>query len=111
MSDEIPQWAKERACELANAIHEYPRFTVDHLDRDWPSLQAFARYIAAHEEPPVDPLLVEARKIACGIGIDRSYGRAWQTAVASGADDQNEYILGALAGLKRGIELASERQS
>jgi hypothetical protein len=53
---DIPQWAKERAIELADA-------------EDWekvPALAtAFARYIAEHEDPPVDPL-VAALSPMCG---------------------------------------------
>lgn len=63
MTDEIPQWAIERAAELACEVATKPIYNADkvvnlHLD------QAFASYIAKHEEPPVDPLLIEAREIA-----------------------------------------------
>jgi hypothetical protein len=102
MSDEIPQWAKERACELANAIHEYPRFTVDHLDRDWPSLQAFARYIAAHEEPPVDPV-IDAIEDALA-QFYKGPGQTWPGTMTMASAIIDEFT-------KRGIELASERQS
>lgn len=51
MSDDIPGWAVDRVQEM--------------LRGDWGSgchasssvVQTFARYIAEHEEPPVDPLV------------------------------------------------------
>ena len=56
--EEVPEWAYQRAVSLAG----YP-VQVD--DDDVPlrgnlynlGLQAFARYIAAHEDPPEDPLV------------------------------------------------------
>ena len=75
---EIPEWAKDRVRELSrhNAI---PCAAFD----------AFARYIAAHEEPPVDPLLAERKKIV----------------------DRHEYTFDGLRAavdeaLRRGMELA-----
>lgn len=44
MSEEVPQWAIERARVLAGLEAVTPFWT-----------HAFARYIAAREQPPVDP--------------------------------------------------------
>ena len=52
MSD-IPLWAIERAQDLFH--HEQPEITP----LQW--RKAFARYIAAHEEAPVDPLVEALR--------------------------------------------------
>lgn len=52
MTDEIPQWSLERAWEEAQ------KFNAHDLEQGaakyW--IEAFARYIAGHEEPPVDPI-------------------------------------------------------
>jgi len=51
MSDqEIPEWAFTRVVRLAN-----PTWDSDTI-RNHPITVAFARYIAQHEQPPVDPL-------------------------------------------------------
>lgn len=67
MSADIPQWAKERATKMCNAEVRSDGYSgtrrVDDYWRRFPSFRAFARYIAAHEEPPVDPLLIEAREM------------------------------------------------
>jgi len=47
----IPEWAKQRACDLWSGFRRPSKFI------------AFARYIAEHEKAPVDPLLIEAREI------------------------------------------------
>lgn len=90
MSGPIPQWAKERACELANAE------SLSVAGRIWgmtdTAVVAFARYIAAHEEPPVDPLVEEAQRIADFNRINLS------------AQPRVEDAL--LRALRRGMELA-----
>ena len=50
--DDIPQWAMTRAGELAGkSLYFSTPIDIG---------KAFARYIAEHEQPPVDPLLIEA---------------------------------------------------
>lgn len=61
----IPDWACDRAAKLANEVS----FAGGHGSL-WTSQfmkvnslgQAFAKYIAEHEKPPVDPDLIEARE-------------------------------------------------
>ena len=87
MADTIPQWAKERAGELARLTNDGRAHFANHV-----LLHAFARYISEHEEPPVDPLLTEALVL-----LDRfaqTHGDSYAT----------ELIV--LAALKRGMELA-----
>ncbi len=84
---DIPEWAMERAFALANA-DVVP--TTD-LSTWTAAITAFAAYIAAHEEPPVDPLLIEAREILRHYGYERT-----------GTAEEGL----ALAGIRRGIELA-----
>jgi hypothetical protein len=68
MADDVPQWAKDRACELANETlgRDYWGGGEDRnrgMGISGNVVIAFARYIAAHEEPPKDPAL-EATKRA-----------------------------------------------
>lgn len=93
MSDDIPTWAKERAAALIDKWVGEPVSSSEYI-RCRIVLEAFARYIAAHEEAPVDPLLNEAREIvrASYPEMDPNYtGRR---------------VTVALAALKRGMELA-----
>ncbi len=105
---DIPDWAKERACELANA--EAPlRWNPK---RQHPAIDAMARLIAAHEEPPIDPLLIEARKIAASRLKD---GVRYLSFHAGDADlcamryregkNDDEFVLSLVAAIKRGMEL------
>lgn len=66
MSDEIPKWAKERAAALANGSRSAERPSRENLPSDcdaFPDMHAFARYIAAHEQPPVDPDVLFVREL------------------------------------------------
>lgn len=63
MSD-IPDWAKERARELVNARCVMDTYPTGSVAPHNPAIYAFAQYIAEHEEPPVDPLLIEAQNLA-----------------------------------------------
>lgn len=73
MDKDIPaDWAIERACELANA--NGAMWTVENAKKvkfdattGPTTMQAFARYIEAHEQPPVDPDLVTAREICAKV--------------------------------------------
>lgn len=108
MSDEIPQWAKERACELANAANPKWGFTVATTAWDNEFPLAFARYIAEHEEPPVDPLLVEAREIVKETLTPENHKRCdCRGEIDRGEWDRGQKVRAALAALKRGMELAS----
>lgn len=74
MSNDIPQWAKERACELANDECGRHAWFPDDCNQGYTTLTALARYIAKHEDPPVDPDLITAREICARVvdEIDRS---------------------------------------
>lgn len=56
---EIPQWAKQRACDLVNETLEpgLCHYTPAAVTVGNKLLGAFAVYIAEHEQPPVDPLV------------------------------------------------------
>lgn len=99
MTEEIPQWAKERACELANAAWgRGNRFDTDSVDF-WPSIRAFARYIAQHEQPPVDPDLVKAREICARVYENSGCGIAAGNCRSGKLDDYSE-VQFALSALK-----------
>ncbi|MDE2107438.1 MAG: hypothetical protein KGL39_60135 [Patescibacteria group bacterium] len=100
MGGEIPQWAVERAFNLANKAGA--NWTTFGKMLEGRTGEAFARYIAEHEEPPVDPLLIEARKI---VEFTVHWSPQTDRDLQSGKNDQTSEVKIALAALKRGIEI------
>lgn len=97
-TDETPQWARDEAMSRTG-----------HTEMLCPALHELAAMIARHEEPPVDPLLVEAREIAAskpGRGSS-SVSRC----IRNGLDDWHPDVRLALVALKRGVELARQSDS
>ena len=90
---DVPQWAIERVHELsANGITD-----------------AFARYIASKEEPPVDPLMVAAREIVATTQHnwpDSPWHLNQVARLRVGAEDKSLVVMAAYEGIKRGMELA-----
>lgn len=88
--NKIADWAQEMVSRLDDAedyhgIHAYDRLR-----------NAFARYIMSKEEPPVDPDLIEARKIAAELNKDDS------DFILRGDVDAGWTVKAALAGIKKG---------
>ena len=98
MADDIPQWAMDRACALGREDWGVP------FQPEAAAVQTLARYIAEHEEPPVDPLLIEAREI---LARHSCFPDVWR----SGDGDAGWSLNPVLDALKRGMELAQERLS
>lgn len=96
MTDDIPQWAIDRARQLSTVVLREQSPTGEVLPGSFDGRNvcatAFARYIAEHEEPPVDPLHKEACKLI----------EDWYNAPRHGP---NICINFALLALKRGIEI------
>lgn len=91
MSD-IPEWAKDRALNIANAEAGFEAWRS--VENSF-GMRAFARYIAEHEEPPVDPLVAEAQTVADHYLLNLSAMPTVEKALQ--------------AALKRGMELAREQ--
>lgn len=109
---DIPKWAFDRAFELARER--------GHIDVSCSAMDAFAHYIAEHEEPPVDRLLVEAREMLASDhtdgffdfhhgGVMHKHG-AGRVHIIGGMFDNNRNLRQYMAALKRGMELAREVQ-
>ena len=79
--DDIPEWAVQKANKLSG-----------HAEMACIARDTFARYIAAHEGVPVDPLVEEAQKIADDFRRNLS-AMPWLEDVLTAA-------------LRRGIEIA-----
>jgi hypothetical protein len=95
MSD-IPKWAFARVSELTGKNKSSMQVFED-----------FARYIAEHEKPPLEPLLEEARKVLCQWATDTFGPRSpIATNYSRGDNDGDSNSVLALAALKRGMELA-----
>lgn len=93
----VPEWAIQKALKLM----EYggtPLRSVLAEPNEHFEVIAFAHYIAEHEEPPVDPLLIEARAI-----IKRCYPEV-------SPNYSGRRLTIAMDALRRGIELAREQQ-
>lgn len=94
-----PEWAWARVRALRRAETALNAIEV-----------AFARYIEEHEEPPVDPLLIEARQIASHarrkVNGSCDFGVADQ--ILQGQWDDHQLVNAALTALRRGIELGKE---
>ena len=124
MTEEVSQWAKLTAITLANEECGRGRFTLKHLEQDWPSLMAFARFIdsVAQAVSEVDRLnssepRAHPREIACALSrfskpADPLVVAAHEivTAEFPNANAHNEWALRRTAylGLKRGMEMAHD---
>jgi hypothetical protein len=107
MSEIPPDWALSKALKLM----EYggtPIETVRKEPSEHYEVVAFARYIAEHEEPPVDPLLIEAREIASNSRIGA--GKLGSMIIREGGGDDAEDVQLAYAALRRGMELAKQSE-
>lgn len=75
----VPEWAIARACDLLNQEEVkgtlLPARWAASADGSRRPVLAFARYIAEHEDEPVDPLLIEAREIARTVMAERELKR------------------------------------
>jgi hypothetical protein len=92
VNENPPEWAFNRVAELVGYVD-------GHGPRGSRAGVAFARYIATHEDAPVDPLELEADNLASGHHV-------W-----ANEDEYSAAISLALAALKRGMELASRKAS
>lgn len=118
MSADIPEWAKQRAADeinrLVGPVDEWRAFDVARRLQPTDALeasQAFALYIAEHEDEPVDPLLIEAREVCAKAYESLTHSSHIPAAYRAGEYDSelnnaNLDLPIALAGIKRGIELA-----
>lgn len=90
--DDVPEWAIKRAEELT---------AQDYYIGD--PRAAFARYIAAHEPAPVDPIRQEAIELVLADEVGRTSNQ--QRAIREGRAGQQKVAL-AMAAIERGMELA-----
>lgn len=106
MSTELPpDWAIERALEQGYRGNGWTAKVVKTYGSNTPLIEtvlSFARYIAEHEDAPVDPVILEARKIGADLG--------WYQAnsiglLHDGMFDNCGTMQGLIAALRRGIEL------
>ena len=95
----VPEWAIARAKSLRNEGFERGDKTYTDV---------FARYIAEHEEEPVDPLLIEAREVVANYASDNKGYEIYAPAYRMGGRDGDAEVAVAYRALIRGIELAGE---
>lgn len=99
MTEEIPQWAKERACELVNAECGKDDFWEPDDADDIATVRSLARYIAKHEQLSVDPDLVKAREI-CARVVREHEREGFESKYLAGDYDDDPEVQFALAALK-----------
>lgn len=100
-----PDWAIEKALRRSGYQVTVPAEVKNgSMIHAREAIFAFARYIASHEDAPVDPLLVEARKL-----VSERYSQALNSdairATLAGEDDDTAAVQNCLIALRRGIEL------
>lgn len=114
--EEIPDWAIERAIPRPpNADYSGSKpWPVGDVRSDAKekvpyacALMQLASYIAKYEQPPVDPMVLEARRIVeCSVRWSPQTDRD----LASGKNDDTPEIKIALAALRRGIEIGKDQK-
>ena len=104
---DIPQWVWGEIDRRAG--DPTPKTTMGwaaHCDR----LRCLAaELIAEHEQPPVDPLLIEARELAASERARAAIGQFTESEYRAGLADDTPIINLTLTALKRGIEIERER--
>lgn len=102
MTDDIPQWARD---EVDKRAPIGVRHTSSGLAKYADELRDLAAsLIAQHEEPPVDPLLIEAREIVAKF-YEGNGGSIFSENFRAGKLDTTPPARVTLEGLRRGIEL------
>lgn len=100
---EVADWAIHRALKIACSWQSLGDVKRNH-EMQWAKMIiAFARYIEAHEEPPVDPLLIEAIELVIADDVTRTDR---QIEAIRERRAGHEKVNLALAALKRGLALA-----
>ena len=90
MSEDIPEWAFDRVDSICGDN------MGGIMNRSFSSVKAFARYIAEHEQPPVDPDLLLAREVA-----SRQYeSETVDQLIRDGLGDELIGVMAALAAIK-----------
>lgn len=105
MTDLPPDWAIQRAIDLRHDLDpavEWRLDTIKDAPKGYASMIAFARYIAQHEQPPVDPLLIEAREIVAEAWRRSPFnGPANAARALSGEADDTVPVKAVLAALRK----------
>lgn len=95
-----PEWACQRACDLVNEVKPGECRYVPEAVPHFRALTAFARYIAQHEQPPVDPDLELAREVCAkyfaGQGCHEVAGNYRAGEYFVGEDDELTIALAAI---------------
>lgn len=114
MSALPPEWAIERAHAALMKYEDDALQSIVSLReakqsiRVYPGIRVLAEYIAEHEEAPVDPLLIEARRLVSET-VRKGASQEYFFYLFDGHYDDSEEVQSFLTALKRGIELAQEK--
>lgn len=117
MSNELPpDWAIERALDQGYRGSGWTANIVKTYGEETPLIQTvmcFARYIAEHEDAPVDPCVAAGRKLVAETQHDFP-DSPWHLNEAAetlaGNRDDNLVVKAAIEGVRRGMELGRAEQ-
>lgn len=101
MDKDMPaDWAIDKACQLCDCM-SCKRDVIRKHETHWAegAVMQLARYIEAHEQPPVDPDLVTAREICALVEKNNGYYNA-ACRYREGVNDADPEVQFALAKLK-----------
>lgn len=116
MVDLPPDWAIERACEASIKEHPgaiYYRAKYARNNSGYAAINAFARYIAACEEPPVDPIEQAGRQLVADTQHnwpDSPWHMHEAAETLAGRRDYTLVVMAAIEGIRRGMELARHQR-
>lgn len=110
MAEQLPPyWAYLRTCDergsndrLTKAVYEGSTHSLH------PAVKAFARYIAAHEDEPVDPCVEAGRKLVAETQHnfpDSPWHITEAAETIAGNRDCSLVVMAAIEGVRRGIEI------
>lgn len=101
------------AGELNGRPVDYYEFVNDEFSNELAELRAFKEAALAKypDLVPVDPDLIEARRIVAETGDDGDWAGVWHNDVKNGIYDLTDLVKIGLAAIKRGRELEREKGS
>ncbi|MFK4871617.1 hypothetical protein [Novosphingobium sp. ZW T3_23] len=108
MAEQLPPyWAYVRSCELSGGAGIEERL-YDHDCAFTKQTLAFARYIAAHEDEPVDPCVEAGRRLVAETQHnfpDSPWHITEAAETIAGNRDCTLIVMAAIEGVRRGIEI------
>ena len=104
--EQPPEWAMKRAVVALNNEMNHNGLKVAGIYG--PALQALARLIAKHEQPPVDPILAAAREAVARRNEKRNF-REFAESTRSGGNDDHGEVKNAVEAITLSLEREADK--